>query len=138
MQCSEEGPTVYTCKGIPLFGAINTWNKVHIIICTTAHMQAGVVYFSICYLHNASLFSPFIFLETTKFVELLFRSLENESYLRGDDGTSPASPKKPKVGGLDTPVEMHGELSPRSALRKLSEDVRHREVNILSVQVVLL
>eukprot|EP00731_Ephydatia_muelleri_P031207 Em0022g721a len=71
----------------------------------------------------------FLAKETTKFVELLFRSLENESYLRGDDGTSPASPKKPKVGGLDTPVEMHGELSPRSALRKLSEDVRHREVD---------
>ena len=96
-------------------------------------MQAGVVYFNICSVKYPSPFSPFIFLETTKFVDLLFRSLENESYLRGDDMTSPTSPKKPKVGGLDTPVEIHGELSPRSALRRLTEDVRHREVNVLSV-----
>ena len=110
----------------------------HMYYCAYAGWCGIFQYLLSTAVHNASLFSPFIFLETTKFVELLFRSLENESYLRGDDGTSPASPKKPKVGGLDTPVEMHGELSPRSALRKLSEDVRHREVNILSVQVVLL
>lgn len=77
--------------------------------------------------------SPFTALETTKFVDHLFRSLDSESYLKGDDSAMPTSPKKPKVGGLDTPGEMHGELSPRSALRKLSEDVRHREVCTLSV-----
>ena len=86
--------------------------------------------------HNIGLLSPFLCSETTAFVEKLFRCLESESYLKGEDPppqspptpTKPAASSAPLARSSTLPSPSPGMSKSEGIDRRQSED-RHKEVS---------
>ena len=79
--------------------------------------------------------------DTASFVEKLFRSLESESYIKGED-PPPQSPPTSAGGNSNPASKPSTVLSPSPVLssksdnsdRRQSEDVRHKEVRETGVK----
>ena len=93
-----------------------------------------------------------LFKETTVFVEHLFRCLESESYMKGEDPPPPTSnPKQPTPTPVHPPPTSVRSADKRNSNvvsspavskaetndRRMSEDFRHKEVKLLAQNFTL-